>query len=62
MINWRDIDYFVAALNDNLSGWMHLFPAPGPGCDFSSADTNFDGHVTWRDIDPFVGVLNHSCP
>jgi len=62
VINWRDIDYLVAAQNDNLSSWMALFAPPGPQCDFSACDTSLDGHVNWRDIDPFIALMNTTCP
>ncbi len=64
-INWRDIDFFVAAQNDNESGWhaLHLasYGQP-PGCPFANNDVNDDGTVNWRDIDPFVAVQNTTCP
>jgi len=60
-INWRDIDYLVAAQNDNETGWQGLFPA-APGCTFANLDCNLDGHVNWRDIDPFIAVMNTACP
>ncbi len=61
-INWRDIDYFVAAQNDNVSGWEALFAPAAPSCPFTSNDLNEDGTVNWRDIDPFVAVQNTTCP
>lgn len=62
VIDWRDIDFLVAAMNDNLTGWMALFPVPGADCAFSSCDVNADAHVDWRDIDPFVADMNTVCP
>ena len=62
VVNWRDIDYFVAGLNDNQSSWRNRFPGGVPTCDYANLDTSNDGHVTWRDIDPFVRVLNTTCP
>ncbi len=60
-INWRDIDYFVAGQNDNVSAWEALFTGPPP-CPFANNDVNEDGTVNWRDIDPFVAVQNTTCP
>jgi endonuclease I len=61
-INWRDIDYLVAAQNDNESAWAALFAPPGPTCPFSNLDTSGDGAVNWRDIDPFIALMNTTCP
>ncbi len=60
-ITWRDIDYFVAAMNDNESAWQALFGG-APACLFANCDVDGDGHVNWRDIDPFVAVMNTVCP
>jgi len=60
VINWRDIDYLVAAQNDNVSAWQAKFASP-PTCDFLNLDTNLDDHVNWRDIDPFIAVMNTTC-
>jgi len=59
-VNWRDIDYLVAAQNDNYSAWAALFPTE-PVCSFDNLDVNEDGYVNWRDIDPFIGRLNLPC-
>jgi hypothetical protein len=61
-INWRDIDYLVAGMNDNESAWRALFPPPGPLCPFLNLDCSGDGHVNWRDIDPFIALMNTTCP
>jgi hypothetical protein len=61
VINWRDIDYFVAAQNDNVAGWEAMFAA-APTCLFENNDVNNDGSVNWRDIDPFVALMNTTCP
>jgi len=61
VVNWRDIDYFIAGLNDSLTVWEGLF-TPVPGGAFASLDTNGDGHVNWRDIDPFIARMNATCP
>jgi hypothetical protein len=61
-VNWRDIDYLIAAQNDNQSAWSALFPAPGPSCTIANLDCSGDGHVNWRDIDPFIALMNTTCP
>ncbi len=60
-VNWRDIDYFVAGMNDNVSAWQAMFAPDEPGCAFANCDVNEDGGVNWRDIDPFVSVMNTTC-
>ncbi len=71
-INWRDIDFFVAAQNDNVSAWyalhMAVYGTP-PTCPFENSDIGGpsgidtpDGTVTWRDIDGFVALQNTTCP
>ncbi len=64
-INWRDIDFFVAAQNDNVSAWTALheqvYGAP-PSCPFANNDVDGSGSVSWRDIDPFVALQNTTCP
>jgi len=63
VINWRDIDFLVAAQNDNTSGWSAKFPSGVPaGCYFLTLDANHDDHVNWRDIDPFIALMNTTCP
>ncbi len=61
-ISWRDIDFFVAAQNDNESAWAALFAPATPTCPFENNDANGDGGVNWRDIDPFVSLQNTTCP
>ncbi|MCK4340197.1 MAG: hypothetical protein KAY37_00550 [Phycisphaerae bacterium] len=61
-INWRDIDYFVAAMNDNVAAWEAMFAPGTPSCSFENNDANEDGTVNWRDIDPFVALMNTTCP
>lgn len=56
-LSWRDIDYFVAAFNDNVAAWEALFAPGAPTCPFTNCDVNRDGNVNWRDVDPFVAVL-----
>ncbi len=53
VINWRDIDPFVAALSGQA-----LYEAVYPACDWLSADCNGDGLVNWRDIDPLVALMS----
>jgi hypothetical protein len=60
-INWRDIDFLIAAQNDNVSSWTALF-AGSPPCQFLNLDTSGDSHVNWRDIDPFIALMNTTCP
>lgn len=62
IVNWRDIDFFVAAQNDNVAAWEALFAPGTPTCPFTNNDVDGDGIVNWRDIDPFVGVQNTVCP
>ncbi|MCK4341860.1 MAG: hypothetical protein KAY37_09080 [Phycisphaerae bacterium] len=61
-ITWRDIDFFVAAMNDNVAAWEAMFWPGTPTCLFANNDVNDDGTVNWRDIDPFVAVMNTTCP
>jgi hypothetical protein len=60
-ISWRDIDFFVAAMNDNAAAWEAMFTGD-PACTFYNNDVNEDGTVNWRDIDPFVALMNTVCP
>ncbi len=62
VVNWRDIDFFVAAQNDNVSGWEAMFAPGEPTCPFANNDVNDDGIANWRDIDPFVALQNTTCP
>ncbi len=62
VINWRDIDFFVAAQNNNESAWRAAFAPDEPTCAFLNNDVNADGDVSWRDIDPFVSLMNTTCP
>ncbi len=55
IINFNDIDYFVAALVAEAN-WEAMF-AGTPPCDFLHNDTNWDGNVNFNDIDPFVDAL-----
>jgi hypothetical protein len=61
-IDWRDIDFFVAAQNDNHAAWHAMFSSDAPTCTFANNDVNDDGTVNWRDIDPFVNLMNTACP
>jgi len=62
VVNWRDIDFLVAGMNDNQSGWEASLPAGTVPCNYLNLDTNADGHVNWRDIDPFIALMNTTCP
>lgn len=55
VVNFKDIDPFVAALG-GPANW------PDPDCPWLNADTNGDGNVTFKDIDPFVALLGSTCP
>jgi len=59
-VNWRDIDYLIAGLNDARANWAALFPN-GPTCLYENLDCNADGQVNWRDIDPFIVRFNQTC-
>ncbi len=61
-VNWRDVDFFVAAQNNNQSAWAAMFAPGAPTCPFLNNDTNEDGNVNWRDVDPFVALQNTTCP
>ncbi len=61
-VDWRDIDFFVAAQNDDVSAWTALFGPGGPTCPFANNDVNQDGATNWRDIDGFVALQNTTCP
>ncbi|MCK4342990.1 MAG: hypothetical protein KAY37_14850 [Phycisphaerae bacterium] len=61
-VSWRDIDFFVAAMNDNVAAWEAMFLPGTPSCPFENNDVNADGTVSWRDIDPFVAIMNTTCP
>ena len=60
-VNWRDIDYFVAAMTSQAA-WEAMFLPGMPSCLYGNNDVNADGTVNWRDIDPFVAVMGTSCP
>ncbi|MCK4341268.1 MAG: hypothetical protein KAY37_06035, partial [Phycisphaerae bacterium] len=62
VVNWRDIDFFDAAMNDNVAAWEAMFLPGTPSCPFENNDVNADGTVNWRDIDPFVALMNTTCP
>ncbi len=61
IINWRDIDFFVAAMSGE-SAWRNMFLPGTPTCPYANNDVNQDGLVNWRDIDPFVALMGTSCP
>ncbi len=62
VINWRDIDFLVAAQNDNESAWAAKCAGASRPCGVVYLDSNGDGHVNWRDIDPFIALMNTACP
>ena len=59
-INWRDIDYFVAAMSGEQS-WRNMFSPGTPSCPYDNNDLNDDDTVNWRDIDPLVALMNTVC-
>ncbi len=61
-VNWRDVDYFVAGMNNNSVAWRAMFLPDMASCPFSNLDVNSDDNVSWRDIDPFVELQNTDCP
>ncbi|MCK4340158.1 MAG: hypothetical protein KAY37_00355, partial [Phycisphaerae bacterium] len=62
VVSWRDIEFFRAALDDNVTAWEAMFLPGEPTCPFENNDVNDDGTVNWRDIDPFVALMNTTCP
>ncbi|MCK4342865.1 MAG: hypothetical protein KAY37_14200 [Phycisphaerae bacterium] len=61
-VNWRDIDFFVAGMNNNQLGWEAMFLPGEPTCPYANCDVSGDGFVNWRDIDPLVELMNTTCP
>jgi len=61
-VNWRDIDFLIAAMNNNEWYWRQHFLPGVPICPFANNDANDDGVVNWRDIDPFIALMNTTCP
>lgn len=62
LVTWRDIDFFLTAMNDNAALWGAEFLPGTPRCLYANNDVDGDGNVTWRDIAPFVGLMNTTCP
>ena len=60
-VNWRDIDYFVAAMSSQAA-WESMFAPGTPTCQYASNDADASGTVDWRDIDPFVALMGTVCP
>ena len=60
-VNWRDIDFFVAAMTSEAA-WRNVFLPVAPGCPYDNNDVSGDGSVNWRDIDPLVALMNTACP
>lgn len=61
-VNYLDIDFFVAGMNDNVAAWEAMFAPGAPICPFENLDANGDGFVNFRDIDAFVALQNTTCP
>lgn len=61
IIDWQDIDFFVAAQNDDVASWEAMFLPDSPDCPFENNDVNGDMYVDWMDIDPFVGLMGTTC-
>jgi hypothetical protein len=61
LVNWRDIDFFIAGQGDNRANWLAQFDSGLPRCPFANLDTNQDGHVNWLDIDLFIARMNDGC-
>ena len=62
VVNYSDIDYFVAALSC-IGGAPTCWPPAGvpADCPWLNGDCNDDGNVTYADIDPFVGRIGATC-
>ncbi|MCK4340751.1 MAG: hypothetical protein KAY37_03395 [Phycisphaerae bacterium] len=60
IVNACDIDYFIAALNDNIAAWEAMFLPGEPTCPFSNNDVNDDGIVDWLDMDPFMAIVDQN--
>ena len=67
IVNYSDIDPFVAALSC-VGGAPGCWPPPSgtpyvaPGCPWLNGDCDGDGNVTYADIDAFVGRIGATCP
>ena len=63
VVNYSDIDPFVAALSC-VGGAPGCWPPAGfpADCPWLNGDCNGDGNVTYADIDPFVGRIGATCP
>ncbi|MCK4341517.1 MAG: hypothetical protein KAY37_07340, partial [Phycisphaerae bacterium] len=59
-VDWRDIEYFLAALVSEHE-WECRF-SETPPCPYLNNDVNADGAVTWKDVDPLVVLMNTTCP
>ncbi len=59
-INWRDIDFLVAAMAGQPA-WRAMFAPDLPTCPLWNCDVNADWTVR-RDIDPFVRLMGTPCP
>ena len=63
VVDYGDIDYFVAALSC-VGGDPSCWPPGGVpvDCPWLNGDCNGDGNVTYADIDPFVARIGATCP
>jgi hypothetical protein len=61
LVNFDDINYFVAALAGGPSGWAGFYASQHggnpPPCTFANNDANADTLVNFDDINPFVSLL-----
>jgi hypothetical protein len=60
-VDWRDIDYFVAAMTSQAA-WEAMLVPGALSCSFDNNDVNHDGQANWHDIDPFVAEIGSICP
>lgn len=62
VVNYGDIDIFVAALSC-IGGDPGCWPPAGvpADCPWLNGDCDGDGNVTYADIDPFVGRIGATC-
>lgn len=64
LINFADIDYFVAALSGEAAFIAQHIAATGnpPTCFHTNGDANGDALVNFSDIDAFVALIGTTCP
>jgi hypothetical protein len=65
VVDFGDIDYFVAALSGQAA-WENLYQVNHggqvPPCPYANCDANGDGSVDFGDIDVFVARIGVICP